>query len=195
MQCRKVPPASSSINVAVITLMCRLSLASIWSALLLKSYREAGNSWAQSSKPTGRHTDSGAQIHVRSGPLIIRVPLRSERHTSYSPPERTRPTAQLNSTTRLWIMVIQPAKGQRQRATQAHSIKIKHASVFLFVWPTLIIKKIKIKFGKNKQTCCFWGILLLFQSACCYTITDTTWGKNALVFEPIGFHMKTSKII
>lgn len=118
--------------------------------------------------PAGQYTDSDTQIHVRSGPLIIRVPLRSETHTSCSPPERTWPTAQLNSSTRLWIMVIQPAKGQRQRATQAHSIKIRHVSVFsiLFDWPTLISKennKLHLKFYKNKQqTCCCWWIFIVF---------------------------------
>lgn len=130
MQCRKVPPASGSLNVAVITLMCRLSLASIWSALLLKSYREAGDGWAQISMPTSpthcfRHTDS-CQIWAFNHQS---APTLRDTHLLLSP-EWTRPTAQLNSSTRLWIMVIQPAKGQRQRATQAHSIKIRHAKCF-----------------------------------------------------------------
>lgn len=43
--------------------------------------------------PQALHTVSDTQIHVRSGPLIIRVPLRSETHTSYSPPEWTGLTA------------------------------------------------------------------------------------------------------
>lgn len=88
MQCRKVPPASISLNVLVISLMRRLSFTTIRSALLLKSrLREAGDGWAQSPASGGRRADSDARIHVRSRALIIRVPLRSGMNILYGPPQ------------------------------------------------------------------------------------------------------------